>query len=134
MFSFEHLPKAPQLTLWPRLAPDAFIVAFVAYVTTFSLGKIFAKKHGYQVSSNQELIALGSANIFSSFFLCYPCSGSLGRSVVQERVGGHTQVTSIVSMSIIIVFLLFLSRYLATLPQVSSVRSQHSLTAAFSVS
>lgn len=120
IFSFENLPKVPQISLWSRIIPDAFIVSFVAYVTTFSLGKIFAKKHNYRISSNQELIALGSANIFSSFFLCYPCSGSLGRSIVQERAGGHTQITSFVSTVFIILFLLFLSPYLASLPQVRS--------------
>lgn len=30
------------------------------------------------------------SNIFSSFFLCYPNSGSLSRSVVQEGSGGKT--------------------------------------------
>lgn len=40
----------------------------------------------------QELLALGCANVFASFFACYPCSASLSRSLVQEKTGGKTQV------------------------------------------
>ena len=40
---------------------------------------------------SKELIACGSANILGSFFSCFPVSGSLSRSVIQESIA-RTQV------------------------------------------
>lgn len=79
---------------------------------------MFAKRHGYEVRPNQELLALGTANIVGSFLLCYPCSGSLSRSAVQDRVGGRTQLASLISSALVVVFILYLSTYLETLPKV----------------
>ena len=42
----------------------------------------------------QELIATGAANIFGSFFSCYPIAASVSRSSVQDSAGGKTQVMS----------------------------------------
>lgn len=117
--SFSNMPSVPDITLFPRLLTSAILIAFVSYVVTYSLGKMYAKKHGnYEVSENQELIALGACNVFSSFFLCFPCSGSLARSAVQERVGGKTQLTSLVSVAFIVIFITNFSSYLTALPQV----------------
>ena len=113
------MPKMPDLSLFPKLVTSAILIAFISYVSTYSLGKMYGKKHGYVVSENQELIALGTCNVVSSFLLCFPCSGSLARSAVQERVGGKTQITSLVSASFIVIFILFFSSYLKTLPQVN---------------
>ena len=106
-----------------QLWVTAILITFVSYISTYSLGKIFAKEHGYEVSANQELIAIGSANLLSSFFLCYPCSGSLARSAVMNRVGARTQLASIVSSILLILFLLFFSSYLRTLPMVKKIQA-----------
>lgn len=84
--SFQNIPTVPRLDLMPSLFSSALILSFVIYVSTYSLEKNYAKKHGYEVRPNQELLALGTANIVSSFFLCYPASGSLSRSAVQDKV------------------------------------------------
>jgi len=36
---------------------DSVIICFVGYAISFSMAKLFAKKHGYKVDANQELIA-----------------------------------------------------------------------------
>lgn len=118
---FQGMPVVPRLDLWPRLFTSAILIAFIAYAATYTLSKIFARKHGYEVYPNQELLALGIANVASSFFLCFPASGSLARSAVQEKVGGRTQLASIISSFLIVVFLLFLSHLLDALPNVSLV-------------
>lgn len=43
----------------------------------------------------QELIALGAAHVFGSFFLCFPGANALARSLVQDSVGGVTQVNKL---------------------------------------
>ena len=66
---------------------SALAPAVVSYSIGLGLGKLFATKHGYEVNSNQELLAHGTANLFGSFFSCLPMAGSLSRSVVQEASG-----------------------------------------------
>jgi MFS superfamily sulfate permease-like transporter len=40
----------------------------------------------------KELYALGSANMFASFFGCFPSAGSLSRSSILESIGAKSQV------------------------------------------
>ena len=74
------MPVVPRVDLWPKLFTSAVLIAFIAYAATYTLAKIFARKHRYEVYPNQEFVALGIANIISSFLLCFPSSGSLARS------------------------------------------------------
>ncbi|UYV65130.1 SLC26A2, partial [Cordylochernes scorpioides] len=114
-----------QMHLAVPLLRHAIIIGVVSYAIALSMGKIFAKKHKYRIRANQELIAMGTANVFCSFFQCYPCAVSVSRSLVQERAGGKTQVAGFVSCLFILVVLLFFGPFLYHLPK---VRSQVHLT------
>ena len=85
-------PHSPSWQDFPNVLTRSFSVAVVAATVLISLGKIFASKHHYKINPNQELFAIGLANIFGAFFLCVPATGALARSTVQEAVGGKTQV------------------------------------------
>lgn len=56
------------------------------------MAKLFADMEGYEIDSNQELIATSIMNMGASFFNCYVASASLSRSYVQYAAGGKTQV------------------------------------------
>ncbi|KAG8199512.1 hypothetical protein JTE90_009359 [Oedothorax gibbosus] len=110
-------PKPPRMSLFVPLLAHSFAIAVVAYIISLSMAKILSKKHKYSIRPNQELLALGCANVFASFFACYPCSASLSRSVVQERSGGKTQVASIVSCCLLLIVLLALAPLFYSLPK-----------------
>ncbi|KAF7492369.1 Sulfate transporter [Sarcoptes scabiei] len=114
---FAGMPKVPNLSLMTQMIPGAIMICLISYAFTYSLGKMYSKQYGYKINANQELIALGLANIFSSFFLCYPCCASLSRSSVQERVGGRSQLVNLFSCCFMVFILFFLSKYLHTLPK-----------------
>lgn len=59
----------------------------MGYVITVSLGKIFSRRFSYSIDDNQELIAMGGANLIGAFFSCYPPAGSLGRSALVANCG-----------------------------------------------
>jgi MFS superfamily sulfate permease-like transporter len=64
-------PTAPSLdiaSITDNFA-DAAVIAIIGFVESIVAAKILATKHGYQVSPNRELVALGSVNIIGSFFL-----------------------------------------------------------------
>ena len=85
-------PRAPPYQLLLSIAFDCVTVAVVAYAVSLSMAKIFARKRGYEVCNNQELLAQGLSNTVGSFFSCMPVAASLSRSLLQEAVGGQTQV------------------------------------------
>ncbi|GFR16150.1 sulfate transporter [Trichonephila clavata] len=110
-------PVPPRLDILPSLIGDSFAIAIVAFAISLSMAKLLSKKHKYSIRPNQELLALGCANVFASFFSCYPCSASLSRSLVQERSGGKTQVAGIISCSILLIVLLALAPMFYSLPK-----------------
>ncbi|UJR30412.1 hypothetical protein I4U23_017947 [Adineta vaga] len=83
-------PSLPSFDYADKLFVPALTIAAVSLSISISMAKMLSRKHTYKVSSNQELLAYGMANIVSSFFQCYPSAGSLSRSVVQEGSGGKT--------------------------------------------
>ncbi|XP_015927773.2 prestin isoform X1 [Parasteatoda tepidariorum] len=110
-------PNPPRMDLFFPLLVHSISVAIVIFAISLSMAKLLSKKHKYTIRPNQELIALGSANVFASFFSCYPCSASLSRSLVQERAGGKTQVAGIVSCCILLIVLLALAPMFYSLPK-----------------
>jgi solute carrier family 26 protein len=111
-------PSVPPLELIKDVLIDSFVLAIVAYTISISMAKIFAAKHDYDVDANQELLANGSSNLVGSFFSCAPISCSLSRSVIQEQVGGRTQIASLVNCVIMVFVLLWIGPFFETLPHV----------------
>lgn len=107
-FSWEVLQK---------LLPLSLTIAVVAFMEAFSVAKaIEAKKRNYKVMPNQELIALGAANVVGSLFQSYPVTGGFSRSAVNEQAGAHTPLASIISAVLVALTLLFLTPLFYHLP------------------
>lgn len=104
------------LRFLPDVLGEAFAICLTAFVLSFAIAKILADKHNYVVDANQELFAHGMTNVVGSMFSSYCSSASLSRSVVQEESGGKTQITSLVSASLILVVLLFIGPLFKPLP------------------
>lgn len=60
----------------------------------------------------------GMGNIFGSFFSCLPFAASLSRSVIQQSVGGVTQLASLINSSLILIVLLWIGPLFEPLPRV----------------
>ncbi|XP_012229611.2 prestin-like isoform X1 [Linepithema humile] len=111
------IPSVPPLSLVPSILMDSFVITMVAYTISMSMALIFAQKMGYEIDSNQELIAQGLGNLVGSFFSCMPITASLSRSLIQQTVGGHTQLTSLISCGILISVLLWIGPFFQPLPR-----------------
>ncbi|XP_076357454.1 prestin-like isoform X2 [Tachypleus tridentatus] len=109
-------PESPPFELLPQVLTSSIILSLVSTVSSLSIVIIYAKKHRLEVDMNQELLAFGVANIFSSFFFCFPSSVSLSRSAIQEATGAKSQMTSLVSCGLVLIVLLILGPFFEALP------------------
>ncbi|CAL8078988.1 unnamed protein product [Orchesella dallaii] len=110
------MPTLPPFELIPDVAVDCAMIGFVSYAISISMAKIFAKRHHYRVDPDQEFISQGSSNVCGSFFSCAPVAASLSRSLVQEIVGGKTQLASLFSCMILLLVLLWIGPLFESLP------------------
>jgi len=100
------------------LIPMALTIALVSFMESIAVAKAIQIKHrNYKVVPNQELISLGLANIFGSFFQSFPTTGGFSRTAVNDQAGAKTGLAAIISAALIVVTLLFLTPYFYNLPK-----------------
>ncbi len=98
------------------LFSSALAIALVSFADMSLLSRTFAIRGGYRVDRNQELIALGIANIAAGIFQGFSVSSSASRTPVAEAAGAKTQITGIVGALCIAFVLLFTPMLLQSLP------------------
>lgn len=91
-------------------------IVLISYCSFMLTNKSFAAKNGYQINANQDLYALGFANISSGLSQGFVISGADSRTAVADNAGGKTQMTSIIASLIIVMVLLFFTETLKYLP------------------
>jgi high affinity sulfate transporter 1 len=108
----------PTFTLseFGTLFAGAVGIAMVSFADTSVLSRTFALRGGYDVDPNQELVALGAANISSGFFQGFAVSSSSSRTPVAAEAGARTQVTGLVGAALIILMLVALPGIVKDLP------------------
>ncbi len=86
------MPAMPPLDLglWTQLALPALLISIVGYVETISVAQTLAAKRRQRIDPDQELIALGGANLGSAFSGGFPVTGGFARSVVNFDAGAAT--------------------------------------------
>ena len=91
-------------------------ITLVSFADTSVLSRTFALRGGYEVDENQELIALGAANVAAGFFQGFSISSSSSRTPVAESAGAKTQLTGVVGALCIALLLVFAPTLLQNLP------------------
>ncbi|XP_034564948.1 sulfate anion transporter 1 [Notolabrus celidotus] len=104
-------PQVPSFSLMPRVALDAIPLAVISFAFTVSLSEMFAKKNGYTVRPNQEMLAIGFCNIIPSFFHCFTTSAALAKTMVKDSTGCQTQISSLISALVVLLVLLFFAPF-----------------------
>ncbi|XP_030598664.1 sulfate anion transporter 1 isoform X2 [Archocentrus centrarchus] len=108
-------PQLPGFSLMSHVVLDAIPLAVISFAFTVSLSEMFAKKHGYTVRPNQEMLAIGCCNIIPSFFHCFTTSAALAKTMVKDSTGCQTQVSSLISALVVLLVLLFFAPFFQAL-------------------
>jgi len=100
-----------------KLWPIALALALVGYLETVSIGKALEDKSGEEtILPNQELVALGMANMIGSLFQGYNSTASFSRSAINYEAGAKTNLAGIFSVFLVVLTLLFLTPVFEYLP------------------
>ncbi|MEI7870744.1 MAG: SulP family inorganic anion transporter [Alphaproteobacteria bacterium] len=106
----------PTLADFEALLPVAFVAALLSFSDTVVTARAFAARNRYRIDPNQELLAIGAANLVSGLSQGLPISASDSRTAVAEAAGGRTQVTSAIAAVVVAAVMLWLAGFLYYLP------------------
>jgi sulfate permease, SulP family len=101
----------------PALLASALGIAIVGYSDNVLTARCFAARHHDKIDANQELLALGLANVGAGLVQGFPVSSSGSRTAIGDTVGSKTQLFSLVAMGVVISVLLWLRPVLALFPK-----------------
>ncbi len=93
------------------------IISLVGFTESISIATTLASKKRQKVDANQELLALGAANIGSAFSGGYPVTGGLSRSAVNYSAGANTGLASIITAVLVLVTVFVFTPLFYFLPQ-----------------
>lgn len=99
------------------LVPAAVAISLVGFMESIAVSKVYAARFRYDIDADQELKALGLANMFGAFFQSFPVTGGFSRTAVNVDSGARTQLSALVSAGVISVTLLFLTPLFRHLPK-----------------
>lgn len=113
------LPQLPDITVQQvvQLIPGALGITLVIFAEGIGPMRSFAGKYRYPLSSDQELIALGTANAGAGLFQSFTVGVSLSRSAANDSAGARSQVSGLVAAAITILVALFLTPLFYYLPE-----------------
>ena len=92
-------------------------LAFISYAESIGAARSMARRNGYEVDPNQELIALGGGNVLGGFLQGFPTDASLSRTSVADTSGVRSPLYGLVVLVMLIVTILWLTPFFDGLPQ-----------------
>ncbi|KAJ8940729.1 hypothetical protein NQ318_005480 [Aromia moschata] len=96
-------PALPAFELIPSILLDSFVITMVSYTIT--------------IGSESGTAGVGYQQHHGIVLLIDAYNGFLSRSMIQQTVGGVTQIASVVSCGILMVILLWIGPFFETLPR-----------------
>ena len=102
---------------WRILLPYAAFIALIAYVESVAIAKVTANFRGEKIVPNQELIALGAANLATAISGGMPVAGGFSRTMVNFSAGARTQMAMLIAAAILALSVIFFSSSFENIPK-----------------
>ncbi len=105
------------LSLIQALLLPAALISLIGFVESVSVGQTLAAKRRQRIDPDQELVALGAANIGASLTGGFPVTGGFARSVVNYDAGAATPAAGAFTAIGLALAALFLTPLIHFLPK-----------------
>lgn len=99
-----------------KLIQPAFTIALLGGIESLLSAVVSDGMIGGNHKSNMELVAQGTANIFSSIFGGIPATGAIARTATNVKNGGRTPVAGIMHALTLLLIMLFVGKWAALIP------------------
>jgi len=109
------IPHIDLQTIKSLIAP-AFTIALLGGIESLLSAVVSDGMIGGKHKSNMELVAQGTANIFSSLFGGIPATGAIARTATNVKNGGRTPVAGIVHAITLLLIMLFVGKWASLIP------------------
>lgn len=100
----------------PGLMASAFGLALVSFSSLMLTSRSFASRNRYTVDADQDLAALGVANIFASVSQGFAIAGADSRTATADSAGGRTHAAGLFAAAAVALVLMFFTHPLAYVP------------------
>ncbi|KAK6454859.1 putative sulfate transporter [Scheffersomyces xylosifermentans] len=109
--------KWSKLGLYKHTFSTAFLSTILGYFDSTTATKSLGAKYNYNVSSNRELIALGSTNLLVSLVSGLPSFGAFGRSKINILAGATRPMAGILMAFVTVIAIVYFLPFLYFLPE-----------------
>lgn len=99
------------------LSSGALAIALLGLLEAVAMAKAIAAQTKQTLDMNQQCLSEGLANLTGSFFQCFPGSGSLTRSAINQQAGAATQWSGVVSAFAVAAIVLLFAPYARFVPR-----------------
>ncbi|HEV3221578.1 MAG TPA: SulP family inorganic anion transporter [Puia sp.] len=112
------MPSIPTVSLNTirNLVRPAFTIALLGGIESLLSAVVADGMIGGNHRSNMELVAQGTANIFSSLFGGIPATGAIARTATNVKNGGRTPVAGMIHSLTLLVIMVFVGKWAALIP------------------
>ncbi|HEX5269049.1 MAG TPA: SulP family inorganic anion transporter [Gemmataceae bacterium] len=100
-----------------ELAPGALAIALLGLLEAIAMAKAIAAQTGQKLDINQQCLSEGLANVTGSFFHCFPGSGSLTRSAINQQSGAVSQWSGVIAAAAVAVTVLLFAPVARYIPR-----------------
>jgi len=117
------IPTGLPAVAWPNLDlievmwPGAAGIALMSFTESIAAARAFSEPREPRLVPNQELLAVGLANVAGGLFGSMPAGGGTTQTAVNRRAGARTQLAELVTAAGAVATLLLLAPMIALLPQ-----------------
>ena len=100
-----------------RLLPGAAGVALVAFAESVAIARSIAAQFHYELRADQELLALGAANVGAGFSGGFVVDGSMSKTAASIDSGAQSQMVSLLAAAAILITAVALTPLFYSLPE-----------------
>jgi high affinity sulfate transporter 1 len=107
----------PDLSLFSELWTGALGIALISFTESAAAARTFAQRNDPPIRANQELFALGAANLASGFLQGMPAGGGTSQTAVNEDLGARSQIAALATAGVVLLTLLLLAPLVSLMPE-----------------
>ncbi|MBE2220765.1 MAG: sulfate permease [Anaerolineae bacterium] len=111
------LPEGFSVAKMVSVASGAVGVALVAFAESVAIARSMGARFGYEVRADQELLALGAANLGAGFSGGFVVDGSMSKTAAAVESGAQSQMVSILAAVAVLVTAVALTPLFYNLPE-----------------